>query len=200
MKLLIMIFMVVYTPDNVPVENVGTYPIEVSQGEDNSAIINWTIIDDTTVKYENIYFDAKDIYITDENSLSSDFIITNSNAYVWNSETLEEYEVLNVKYYKISENEYEAELFTINGFSNKVMIYVVSKEEYLEKNGIYTYVDQESAYNSDTILTRINFMSFLAFFSINAAITILIITMTKYHREFSKNIETYLRAKGINKK
>lgn len=196
MKLLIMLLMVVYTPDNVPTDGVGTFPIELNQGEENSTIIYWTIVDDTTVKYENIYFDAKDIYVTEEDSINANSIIKFSNSYVWNETTLEEYDITDVTYYLISDGVYEAELFTINGFSKKIKIYVVDEEEYNEIYGITTFVEEEEVY-SNNFVKYIKFLVFFIFLSLNFAIIILIILMTKNNKEFFRNMETYLKAKGI---
>lgn len=197
LKLISMIFLVIYTTENVPTD-VGTYQMEVSNEQNGITVydtFNFTIVDDTSIIDGTLAIDAHDFYITEEESLDKDFIIEQSKVKVWDMETLDEFEIDEVEYYKVEDNKYEAVLKTNNGAEIKIEILKVTADEYQDLTGYTYYTD----YNDVDVVpfSIYNYLSVILAIIVYLLIIPIGYFMYRTRVELDKNIKSYIKANKI---
>lgn len=126
LKLLVLLNIVVFTPETVPTEP-GTYPVEIEYRDENvvaTEVIQLTVISTDTVTEERIAIDAKDFTVGEDADITKDLVVSLSNAKAWNMDTGEEYVIDRMDLFRVDDELYRVTLYSFDDISADINVYV----------------------------------------------------------------------------
>lgn len=197
LKILLAIYFIIYTPETVP-ETAGTYKVRVYHEDENGkveSIINFTVLEENTVVKDEYAINANDFSVERGLGLTSDLVITMSQAKAWNTETLEEYDIAKVEVEQIDDDSYKATLTSIDDINTTITIKLVSDYEYNKD-----IITGETNVDGDGLFERFEIQTIAMTAFVLLGYIALIIIIFNYNRSVKKDVKKLRNIFGKVKK
>lgn len=175
-KLLLILNILTFTSDTVP-SDPGTYPVKIEykdNGVEESKIIQLSVITTSTEVYEELAIDAHDFTVGESVNLSQELIIRLSKAKAWNLTTGENYDIERTEVMKISDEQYEVNLYSFKGIHKTINVFV--ETDYYSTLNLNEEVGEGITYNTLYEKYKVQLIILVIFLMLTLVVGVALIT------------------------